>query len=134
MLLRLDNGVERVGNLADANLRALPGVAAGVEVVIIPRQILHPQQIIRHSHPGKFPGVLILGAGIDGVGGVGHQRAEVMLPQQLHKRLSVRRVNGLGPAAPGIAREKLKGVCADGQRGLSHGKKTAGGGEMAADR
>ena len=121
--IRRQDGVQRLRDLGNTRLHTLPGVAAGMEVVHVPRQVLHPLQVVRKRHAGKLPGVLILGAGIDGIRRVGHQRAEAVFRRQRQKRRHIRRVDGLGLAAPGIAGEKLKGVGPDGQRHPAHGQK-----------
>ena len=133
VLLRLEDGVEGIGDLADAHLRPLLRVAAGVEVVVVPRQVFHALQVIRQGHAGKLPGVLRSGAGVDGVGRVGHQRPKPVFRQQRQQRRRVVGVDGLGLAAPGIAGEKLECIGADIQRRPPHGQKAVGGGEVTAD-
>ena len=121
--IRRQDGVQRLRDLGNTRLHTLPGVAAGMEVVHVPRQVLHPLQVVRKRHAGKLPGVLILGAGIDCIRRVGHQRAEFVFRRQRQKRRHIRRVDGLGLAAPGIAGEKLKRVGPDGQGRPAHGQK-----------
>ena len=130
---RGEDGVEGVCDLGDAGLQPLTGVAAGVEVIEIPRQIFHPPQVIGQRQPGELSGALILGAGVDGIGGVGQNGPQPRLRRQRQIGGYVRRVHRLGPAAPWIAGEELKGVGADGQRRPSHGGKAHRGGEMTAD-
>ena len=133
MYFRSEDGVEGVCDLGDAGLQPLTGVAAGVEVIEIPRQIFHPPQVIGQRQPGELSGALILGAGVDGIGGVGQNGPQSRLRRQRQIGGYVRRVHRLGPAAPWIAGEELKGVGADGQRRFAHSQKAVGGGEMAAD-
>ena len=120
---RRQDGVQRLRDLGNTRLHTLPGVAAGMEVVHVAGEVLHPLQVVRKRHAGKLPGVLILGAGIDGIRRVGHQRAEFVFRRQRQKRRHIRRVDGLGLAAPGIAGEKLKRVGPDGQGRPAHGQK-----------
>ena len=117
---RGEDGVEGVCDLGDAGLQPLTGVAAGVEVIEIPRQIFHPPQVIGQRQPGELSGALILGAGVDGIGGVGQNGPQPRLRRQRQIGGYVRRVHRLGPAA-------------DGQRRPSHGGKAHRGGEMTAD-
>ena len=131
--VRRENGVERVGDLGDARLHPLAGVAAGVEVVHVAGDIFHPLQVVRHGHPGKLPGVLVLGAGVDGVGRVGHDGAEAVFLRQGPKGRRVGAVNGFRFTAPWVPGEKLEGVGPQGQGCLPHGQKAVGGGEMASD-
>ena len=133
-VFRPEDGVEGLRDLADARLHPLLRVAAGVEVVVVPRQIFHALQVVRQRHPGKLPGALCPGAGVDGVGRVGHQQPEAVFRQQRPQRRRVVGVDGLGLAAPGIAGEKLECIGADIQRRPPHGQKAVGGGEVTADR
>ena len=131
--LRRQDGVQRFGDQGDAGFRALSRVAAGVEVVEIAGKVFHPQQVVRQRHAGELTGALILGAGVDGVGGVGHQRAEAVFPAQRQQRRRVGGVDGLGLAAPGVAGEELQRGSADGQRRFPHSPQSGGGGQMTAD-
>ena len=133
VLLRLEDGVEGVGDLADAHLHSLLRVAAGVEIVVAPRQVFHTLQVVRQRHPGKFPCPLRLRAGVDGVGRVSHQRAETVCRQQFQQRCRVGGIDGLCLAAPGIAGKKLECIGADIQRRPPHSQKAVGGREMTAD-
>ena len=72
-------------------------------------------------------------AGVEGIGGVGQNGPQPRLRRQRQIGGYVRRIHGLGPAAPWITGEELKGVGADGQRRPSHGGKARRGGEMTAD-
>ena len=131
--LRRQDGVEGVGNKADAGFEPLSGMAAGMEVIEIAGQILHTPEVIGQRHLGELTGMFVLGAGIDGVGGVSHQRTEAVGAAQVHQCRRVVGVDGLGLAAPGIAGEKLHRCGADGQRRLPHGQQSGGGGQVTAD-
>ena len=133
VLLRLQDGVQRLGDLADAHLHALLRVAARVEVVVVAGEIFHPLQVVRQRHAGEFAGALRFGAGVDGVGRVGHQTAEAVGLRQRQKRRRVIGVNGFRFTAPGIAGKELERVGADGQRRFPHGPKALRGGQMTAD-
>ena len=122
-LLRPQHRIERLRDLADTRLRTLARVAARVEIVIVPRQVLQPVQVIRHGLDGKLPGPGLLGAGIDGIRRVGHQRPEAVIRQQLPQRRRIGGVHGPGPAAPGIPGEELKRIGPQGQRRPAHSQK-----------
>lgn len=57
---RCQDGVEGVGDQGDAGFGALTGVAAGMEVVEVPRQQLHPPQIVGQRQVGELTGALVL--------------------------------------------------------------------------
>lgn len=56
----------------------LSHMASGMKVVVIAGDILHVQEIIGHGHMGKFPDFGVFGTGIERVGRMGNNFAEVM--------------------------------------------------------
>ena len=64
---------------------------------------------------------------------MGDQRADVLGPAFIQKLGDIRRVNGLGAAAPGVAGEKGEGVRSQRRGPADHGGIAAGGGNMITD-
>ena len=89
LLLRLEDGVEHVRDHAAASLHPLAHVAAGVEVVVVPRQSLQHRQVPGHHLRRQSPDALVLGAGVHDVRGVGHKGPEAVLSQQHPQPLHV---------------------------------------------
>ena len=108
-------------------------MTAGMEIVEIAGQMLHAPEVVSQRHLREFAGMFVLGAGIDGVGGVSHQRTEAVGAAQVHQSRRVVGVDRLGLAAPGIAGEELHRCGADGQRRFPHGQQSGGGGQVTAD-
>ena len=134
LLLRAEDGVERVRNLGNSGVRALSGVAAGVEVIEVSRQIFHPREVIGERLARELARAIVLRAGVDGVRRVRHDRAEALRRQQRAQRRRVRGVDGLGAGAARVAGEKLERRRADAPRRLAHSEKTARGGQVTSDR
>ena len=107
-------------------------MAAGVEIIVVARHRFQPVEVIRHGLAGELAGPWLGRAGVDGIGRMGYDGAEMMVPHPGTEGRSIRRVKGLGPAAPGISCEKLKGVRVDGRRSLPHGEEARRGREMTA--
>ena len=97
-----------------------------MEIVQVPRDVFHTPQIVGHGLQGELAHVFLGRAAVDGVGGVGQNGGQAGLPGQLTVGGNVRRVDGPGRAASGVAGKKLKHVCSDAHGGLAHGRKAAG--------
>ena len=118
--------------VADSGLQSLPHMAAGMEIVEIPRQGGHPPQIILQNPGGKGPCLRVGGAQIHGIRPVGDQGSKTVLAQHPH---SLFRVGGIflpGLTAPGIPGEKREGVRPNGQRRLHHRRIPVGSGQVAS--
>ena len=132
-LLRPEDGVEPLGDQVDAGLDALAHMAAGVEVVELPRQVLQPPEVVRHGLPGEEAVLLLRAAEVQDVGGVCHDGAEAALRQQVPEGGRVRLVQSFGLASSWVAGEELKGVRPQLQRLAAHGREALGGGQVTAD-
>jgi len=85
-------------------------MASGMKVVVIAGDILHAQEIIGHGHMGKFPDFGVFGTGIERVGRMGNNFAEVMFCGETAVTGSIVFVDGFGFASSGISGEKLQGI------------------------
>ena len=132
VLLRADDCVQTCGDQVDSRFDALPDVAAGMEIVEIAGRQFHAQQVICKNLAGKLARPLILGAGVQRIRRMRHERAQPPVPLHLYERGGVRRVGAFCCAAARIAREELKSVRADRQRGFSHCSVALRRGQMAA--
>ena len=81
----------------------------------------------QHGYDGLAGGEILIEPGRD------HVVIGLAVPQQVQQNLGVGDVQVLGPASPGIAGEKLKGIRPQLQSLTAHGRKALGGGEMTAD-
>ena len=102
-------------------------MAAGVEIVKLPRYVLHTAQIVRHGVPCEKTVLFLRAAEIQGVRGMGDDRCEAVILHERRQRRRVRRVQFLGLAPSGIPGEKLKGVRPQFQRLPAHSQKALGG-------
>ena len=125
--------VQGVGNHPNSILCALPHMAAGMKVIIISREKLHLLQILFHAHPCKFPNPLVLGAGIHGIGCVGHQFSESVLRHDFPKPCRILRISLFAFTPSRISCKKSKGIRLDLQCPLSHFFKTTCRGQMASN-
>ena len=132
-LVRAEDGIEALGDEGDARLDPLAHMAAGVEVIELAGDVLQPHEVVRHGLLGEGAVFLLGPAEVQRVGGVGHDGGKAPLPKQRHQRRGVIRVQVLGPASPGIAGEKLKGIRPQLQSLAAHGRKAFGGGQVASD-
>ena len=130
-LLRPEYPVEHTGNHSNPGLRPLSHMAAGMEVVVIPGQVLHQRQVPGHHLRRQRPDALVPGAGIHNVGRVGDDGPKFVLLQQSPALRQVRRVRGLGLGPPGVADKALEGIGPDPDRRLGHLLKSPGGGHMS---
>ena len=110
-----------------------PTAYHGMEIVEVAGERSHADQIVAHGHGGELLDPRIGGAGVQGIGGVGHDGQHVPLPQQRHEGRSILLVQGLRLAAPRVAKKELEGVGLDAQCVLAHAQQPLGGGKMAAD-
>ena len=117
-LVLLENGIQQAGDELDAPGGSLAHMASRVKVVEIPRRALQPPQVICHGFPGKYPQVFLGCAGIQGVGGMRHQRSDPLVLFKFQKGGQILFVNVLGPSAPGIPGEKGKHIRPQGQSPL----------------
>lgn len=128
-----EDRVEGVGDERDARLRALSHMAAGMKVVELAGQRFHAPQVVGKGQTGEFPHLRLVRAGVDRVGRVGQERAEVMPGGEGHQRRGVVGVKRFGLTASWIAGKKLKGVGAQRKGGPAHGQKPIGSRQMTAD-
>ena len=126
-LFRGQDGVESFRDIGDPGFGPLSHMAAGVEIVKLPRYVLHTAQIVRHGVPCEKTVLFLRAAEIQGVRGMGDDRCEAVILHERHQRRRVRRVQFLGLAPPGIPGEKLKGVRPQFQRLPAHSQKALGG-------
>ena len=108
-------------------------MAAGVEIVILPRKRCHAAQIVTEHTAGKRPCVIIFGTKIHGIGAMGNQRAKSAPAQQLHGSSRVRGILRLCFAASGVSGKERKGVGTDGLGSAHHILKAVGCGQVASD-
>ena len=120
MLVRRQDLIQEGGDPVDSFLNALSHMAARMEIINIPRQILHPLQVVFHRHKGKLPHLFICGTSIQGVGGMCHDLFNFMFFCIGKVRSYVLLIYGFCFAAPGISRKKLECVCPDGNSFLPH--------------
>ena len=95
-------------------------MAARMKIIIISRRILHSFQIVGHRLPGKFPEILFGGAGVQRIGRMGNDPAEMMLSCQRKKFLYIFLIDLLSLPASGISRKKSEGVPAVGDHLARH--------------
>ena len=110
--LGIKHQIQSFGNLLHRNLCALAHMGAGMEVIQRARQQVQPMEIICHGNAGEFQCFRLCGAGIDGVGGMGDQWAELVFNHQLPQSLHIDGINLLGFSTPGIPGEELRGIAA----------------------
>ena len=122
-LLGAQHLVEQARYQLDARFCALLHVASRMEVVVVAGHGFHAHQVVCHAFERELAGVRLVRAGIERVGRMGHQRAEVVFGHQLAQRRGVGGVDGLRLAPAGVAREERERVRADGKRGFAHGQK-----------
>ena len=120
MLRRPKHRVQQRRAKLDAGLRALPHMAARMEIVIIARREFQPPEVVRHRFPGKRPQAVLFRAGIQGIGRMRDETHDLILLREGEERVHVFRVDFLRLAAARIAREKSEHVRAQFLRFLPH--------------
>jgi len=96
-------------------------VASRVEIVVVARHGFHAHQVVCHAFERELAGVRLVRAGVERVGGVRHQGAEVVLGHQRAQRRGIGGGDGLRLAPARVSREERERVRADGKRGFAHG-------------
>ena len=132
-LLGGEDLVEHACDFLDAHLSALAHMAAGMEVVHLVRRGLHAHEVIGKGRTGELLHLGLCRGGVERVRGVREDGRDAVLGAVGVKRLDVGRVDVLGLAAAGVAREKLERVGVDGDGVARHGKIALRGGQMATD-
>jgi hypothetical protein len=130
---RIDDLVQDLPDEHNAGLAALAQVVARVHVVIVAGQGLHFAQVVGQCLTGELPHMGFAGAGIQGIGSMGHQGDGPVGCPQFPKGGHVGRIGLPGLAAPGIAGEKGKGIRPDAERGPPHGRKPLAAGQVTSD-
>ena len=120
MLLRPEHRVERRRDELDAARRALPHMAARMEIVEIPRRRLEPREIIRERLPRERPQRRLRRAGVQRIGRVRDDRAEALRARERAKRRHILRIERLRAPAARIAREKRERARAERDRLAPH--------------
>ena len=113
MLLRPEHRVERRRDELDAARRALPHMAARMEIVEIPRRRLEPREIIRERLPRERPQRRLRRAGVQRIRRVRDDRPESLRARERAKRRHVLCSERLRAAAARIAREKRERIRAE---------------------
>ena len=103
-------------------------MAAGVEVVQAPGDVLQPGQVVGHGLPGEGPQALVGGTGVQRVRGMGQNGEEAVFLGKSPVGGHVLQIQGLGLAAPGVPGEELEGVGPDLHGLFSHGQVPLGAG------
>ena len=111
----------------------LPDVAAGVEIVKLTGRVLHALQVVGKGHVRKLRHLRLGRAGVERVRRVRDQPVDTRAGTFGVEGGNVCRLNGLGAAAAGIAREERERVCAQRLCALCHGEIPACGGNVTAD-
>ena len=132
-LFRCEHLVEKARNELNAAFGTLLHVTARVEVVVAVRHSFHTHQIVCHAHAGEFARLGLSRARVERIGGMRHQRAEIVFDHELAQCRGIGRVNRLGRAAARVAREKRERIRAKGKRRASHGRKTLRGRQVASN-
>ena len=96
-------------------------MTAGMEVIDLIRERLHPREVFGKAAIGKVSHLCVRRAGIEGIWRMGNQRAKCVLAAECIERVRIRRVDCFRAAAARVPREKLKRVCADGKRDAACG-------------
>ena len=103
-------------------------MAAGVEIVELTGNVLHPFQIVSHERLGEAAVFFRRAAEVQRIGRVGDDGGKAVFPQQFRQGVRIGGVQRLGAAPPGIAGKKLECVRAQCQCLTSHGAKPLGRG------
>ena len=114
--------VEHACDLLDANLSALAHMAAGMEVVHLVRRGLHAHEVVGEGRAGELLHLGLCRRGVERVRGMREDGRDAVLGAVGVKRLDVGRVDVLGLAAAGVAREELERVGVDGDGIACHGE------------
>ena len=120
-------------NTFHTGIHTLSHMAARVEIIEIPRQGIHPSQIIAQNLCRKSPGIRVCCAQIHGVCAVSNQRAKAFFLKHSSGPGRICRVNVFCLTAPGIAGKKGKGIRSKGQGRFNRGTVTAGGRKMTSE-
>ena len=109
-VVRLQSLPQRCRDLGNSGLCPLAHMAAGMEIIEVPRQRRHPAQIVRQDLRRKGPGLLLGRAQVHGVGPMSNQRAEGVGFQHFQGSGRILGVFRLGAAASGVPGKEGKGI------------------------
>ena len=112
---------------------ALSGVAAGVEIIVLSRCVLHALHIILEHIQPELTDVRLGGTQVHGVRCVRYQPVDVMFFRIGEKCLDICLVDRLGSAASGVSCEKGERCCPQFHGVFSHGEIALGRGQMVSD-
>ena len=87
---------------------------AGMEVVVVTGQRLQTLQVLSHGLKGKLARPLFGRTGVIGIGGMRHERAEVVLRHKVTQGRHVVHVEVFCLATARVARKERKGIGANG--------------------
>ena len=119
-LLGLQHMVELRRDKLDAALRALPDMAAGVEIIKLVRRLLHAHEVVRHHRLSKRPQIFFPRAGIHRIRRMGDNRAEGVFLHQIAQPRRIVGIDVLRLAAARIARKEGKRRSIEIERRLAH--------------
>ena len=112
--------VEGGGDQVDADVDALPHVAARMHVVELAGRVLHAREVLRQRHAREIARLLGRRCRVERVGRMREDALDALLGRVRAKRRHVRRVDRLGFSAARVAREELERVGVDGHGVLRH--------------
>ena len=101
-----------------------------MKVVVVAGGVFQPLQIVCHDGGRKLPQVILGGAGIQGIGGMGHQPANLLFFLVLEKGGNILGIDVLCLATPGIAGKEGENIATQRNFLLAHGQIAFGGGDM----
>ena len=130
VLLLLQNLIQHLTDHPDSFLCTLSYVTSRMKIITVPRNMLHPFQIILHRHPGKFPGLCILRTWIQCIWRMSQDLTDIMLLRIFQKLSHILRIYFFRSASSWISGEKLKGIRSNLHRLFSHMKKSLRRGQM----
>ena len=110
-LLRREHLVKCLRNPFDSGIRPLSDMGTRVKIVVIPRRVLHPAQIVRDHLLRKLADILLRCAQIHRVRCMRHQFSKLLLPHQFQQLFHIRRINRFCRTASRISCKKCKCIC-----------------------
>ena len=125
--------VKHFGDVGNALFDPLTYVASRMKIIIVPRGVFHPPQVVCHGFLGELPCFLLVGAGVQCVGCVCQYAGKMMLRRKGQEFLDILFIDGLGFASSGVSGEKLKGISPQLHRGFPHMKVPLGCRQVTAD-
>ena len=125
--------IQHVRDVANADLHALPDMAARMKVEHRAGDMRKALQILPHGAHGKFSDGRIRRAGVERIRRMRENRREPMRRKEVVQRVRILPIKRLDAAAARIARKELKRVRAEGERLFAHRQIALGAGQMTAD-